>query len=279
MRELHGRVAVVTGAASGIGRALAIALAREGCALALSDVNEVGLAETRTLLPGDGGQRVTLDRLDVADRPAMLAYADSVVAEHGAVHLVVNNAGVALDATIEEMRWEDLDWLIGINFWGVVHGTKAFLPHLRRAGEGHIVNVSSVFGLIGVPGQAAYNAAKFAVRGFTESLRQELDMAGGRVSATSVHPGGIRTNIVRNARVGTTRATAQTRDEMVALFDRTARTSPEAAAAAIVRGVRRNARRVLIGVDAYAIDRLQRWLPTGYQRVVTTAARWTGGVP
>jgi short-subunit dehydrogenase len=170
------------------------------------------------------------------------------------------------------MSYADLEWLFGINFWGVVHGTKAFLPHLKQSGQGHVVNVSSVFGLIAVPGQGAYNAAKFAVRGFTECLRQELELEGVNVSATCVHPGGIKTNIARKARF-VARAGSPSREEMDEFFDRMARTMPEAAARAILRGVRRNARRVLIGADAYAIAALQRLLPTGYQALVVRQAR------
>ena len=271
MRELRGRVAVVTGAASGIGRALAFELAREGTALALSDVDEDGLAETHARASALGA-RVTSERVDVADRAAVHAHADRVVAEHGRANLVINNAGVGLGATIREMSYADLEWLFGIDFWGVVHGTKAFLPHLIAAGEGHVVNVSSVFGLIAVPGQGAYNAAKFAVRGFTECLRQELELEGAPVSATCVHPGGIQTNIARSARV-TPRAGSPSREEMNALFDRVARTTAEAAARAILRGVKRNARRVLIGADARVISALQRLLPASYQKLVVRQAR------
>ena len=271
MRELRGRVAVVTGAASGIGRALAVALAREGAELALSDVNEAGLAETRRLAEGLGA-RVTSERLDVADRAAVERHAARVIAEHGRANLVINNAGVGLGATISDMSYDDLAWLFGINFWGVVHGTKAFLPHLKQSGEGHVVNLSSVFGIIAVPGQGAYNAAKFAVRGFTECLRQELELEGAPVSATCVHPGGIKTNIARNARV-IERAGSPSRDEMNATFDRMARTTPEAAARKILRGVKKNARRVLIGPDAYTIDALQRLLPTSYQALLVRQAR------
>lgn len=271
MRHLEGRVAAVTGAASGIGRAVAVALAREGMALAISDVDEAGLAETAKLAAAArAGARVGTARVDVADRAAMHAWADRVAAEHGAVHLIVNNAGVALGATIEEMAYDDLEWLFGINFWGVVHGTKAFLPHLLAAEEGHVVNVSSVFGLIAVPGQGAYNAAKFAVRGYTECLRQELEVAGRRVSATCVHPGGIRTNIARNAR---NRHAGIASDELARRFDEVARTPPDWAALRIVRGVQRNARRVLIGADARAIDTLQRLTGSGYQALTVAAAK------
>lgn len=272
MRHLAGRVGAVTGAASGIGRALAIALAREGMAVAISDVNEHGLAETARLASAArSGAIVTPARVDVADRAAMHAWADRVAAELGGVNLIVNNAGVALGATIEEMTYDDLEWLFGINFWGVVHGTKAFLPHLLAAEEGHVVNLSSVFGLIAVPGQGAYNAAKFAVRGYTECLRQELEVAGRRVSATCVHPGGVKTNIARAARHRQTELVSH--EEVARRFDQIAATTPETAALRIVRAVQRNARRVLIGADAYAIDFVQRLSGTGYQVLAVAAAK------
>ena len=270
VKQLAGRVAAITGAASGIGRALAIALAREGMQLALSDIDEPGLAETERLAAAHG-TRVTTARLDVAERAAVHAWADRVAAEHGAVHLAVNNAGVALGATIEQMAYEDLEWLFGINFWGVVHGTKAFLPHLLAAEEGHIVNVSSVFGLIAVPGQGAYNAAKFAVRGYTECLRQELELENRRVSATCVHPGGVKTNIARSAR--NRQPGLMSSDELARRFEEIARTTPADAALAIVRGVKRNARRVLIGADARAIDLVQRLTGAGYQALTVRVAR------
>jgi NAD(P)-dependent dehydrogenase (short-subunit alcohol dehydrogenase family) len=271
VRELRGRVAVVTGAASGIGRALALELAREGAELALSDVDETGLAESARAAEALG-TRVSFERVDVADCAAVERHAASVRARHGRVNLVINNAGVGLGATIADMSYEDLAWLMDVDFWGVVHGTKAFLPHLRESGEGHVVNVSSVFGLVAVPGQGAYNAAKFAVRGFTECLRQELELEGANVSATCVHPGGIKTAIARKARV-LQRPGSPSREEMNARFDRLARTSADAAARAILRGVKRNARRVLIGPDARLIDWLQRLLPAAYQRIIVRQAR------
>jgi NAD(P)-dependent dehydrogenase (short-subunit alcohol dehydrogenase family) len=270
MRNLTGRVAAVTGAASGIGRALAVAFAREGMHVAISDVNEAGLVETAASA-ARFGTRITSARVDVSERAAVHAWADAVAREHGAVHLVANNAGVALGTTIERMTYDDLEWLFGINFWGVVHGTKAFLPHLLAADEGHIVNVSSVFGLIAVPGQGAYNAAKFAVRGFTECLRQELEVAGQSVSATCVHPGGVRTNIARSARNRQEELVSS--EEVARRFDQVARTTPEWAALRIVRGVQRNARRVLIGADALAIDVVQRLSGAGYQALVVAAAK------
>jgi NAD(P)-dependent dehydrogenase (short-subunit alcohol dehydrogenase family) len=272
MRHLAGRVAAVTGAASGIGRALSVAFAREGMHVALGDVDEAGLAETARLAGAlRPGVRVTSARVDVAERAAVHAWAEQVAAEHGGVHLVANNAGVALNARIEDVTYDDLEWLFGINFWGVVHGTKAFLPHLLAAEEGHVVNVSSAFGLIAVPGQGAYNAAKFAVRGFTECLRQELEVAGHRVSATCVHPGAIKTNIVRSGRNRQTELVSHA--EATRRFDEIARTTPEVAALRIVRGIQRNARRVLIGADAHVIDLLQRVTGSGYQALTVAAAR------
>ncbi len=271
MREFRNKVAAITGAASGIGRGLALELAGRGAELAISDVDESGLDRTAAEVEARGA-KVSRARIDTADRDAVHAWADRVVADHGRVNLVVNNAGVALTANIAEMSYEDLEWLMGINFWGVVHGTVAFLPHLIASGDGHVVNISSVFGMIAVPTQSAYNAAKFAVRGYTECLRQELEIDGHPVSATCVHPGGIKTNIARNARMAESRP-ADERSMFIDEFDRAARTSPERAAQVILRGVERNQRRVLIGADARIIDWIQRCFPTGYQRLLTAAAR------
>lgn len=273
MKDLTGRVAAVTGAASGIGAALADELARRGTHLALADVDATGLADTVGRCEGRG-VKVTSRVLDVADRDAVFAWADEVVADHGRVHLVVNNAGVALGATVEGMSYDDFEWLMNINFWGVVHGTKAFLPHLKAAGEGHVVNLSSVFGLISVPSQSAYNAAKFGVRGFTDALRMELELEGCGVSCTTVHPGGIRTNIARNARVDpSSTALSGTSDELGANFDRVARTSPQQAARRILAAVEADRRRLLIGPDAVVIDLLSR-LPAGlYQRILVRGSK------
>jgi NAD(P)-dependent dehydrogenase (short-subunit alcohol dehydrogenase family) len=271
----EGRVAAVTGAASGIGRALAVELAGRGVHLAVCDIDEQGLAETVARCEGSG-VKVTSQRVDVADRAAVGAWADRVVADHGAVHLVVNNAGVALGAPIEAMRQEDVEWLMGVNFWGVVHGTQAFLPHLTAAGEGHVVNVSSVFGLVSVPTQSAYNASKFAVRGFTDALRMELEITGSPVSCTTVHPGGVKTAIARNARLdpGLVELAGDGGDDVGVQFDRIARTTPERAATQILAAVERNRRRLLVGADAQAIDVLAR-LPAGlYQRALVVGGRW-----
>jgi short-subunit dehydrogenase len=266
VKELRGRVAAITGAASGIGRALAVELAGRGCHLALSDVDEVGLAET--VATCDHGVKVTALRVDVADRAAVFAWADQVVGDHGKVNLIFNNAGVALGAPVDVMAFEDIDWLMGINFWGVVHGTQAFLPHLEAAGEGHVVNTSSVFGLLAIPTQSAYNAAKFAVRGFTDALRMELEIDKSNVSATTVHPGGIKTNIAKNARMDPSLAGASSD------FDKVLRTSPETAAKVIVKAVEADRRRVLIGADAKAIELIARLVPAAvYQRVMIAGGR------
>ncbi|HEY2814453.1 MAG TPA: SDR family NAD(P)-dependent oxidoreductase [Acidimicrobiales bacterium] len=273
MKSFDGRVAAITGAGSGIGRALARRLAERGAHLALSDIDAVGLAETVAMCEGHA-VKVTSHVVDVADRDAVVAWADQVVADHRRVNLIFNNAGVALGATIEAGRFEDIDWLMSINFWGVVNGTKAFLPHLRASGEGHIVNVSSVFGLISVPTQSAYNAAKFGVRGFTDALRMELEIDGGNVSCTTVHPGGIKTNIARNARMDdSVAALTGGSDSSGEDFDKLAMTTPDKAARQILTAVERNKRRALIGPDAKVIDLISR-LPAGvYQRVMIAGAK------
>ena len=271
MKTFQNKVAAITGAASGIGRALAIELASRGCHLSLSDVNTDALAETAQAA-GAHGVKVTTAALDVADRDAIYAWADRTDADHGPANLVFNNAGVALGASIEGARDEDLHWIMDINYWGVVHGTRAFLPQLRASGEGHVINISSVFGIAAVPSQGAYNATKFAVRGFTECLRQELEIAGAPVSATCVHPGGIKTNIARAARFDTQSMQALTgrgSNDAKARFEKLFRTTAESAARTILRGVERNARRVLIGADAHAIDLTVRLMPTAYQRIVS----------
>ncbi len=273
LRGLEGRVAAVTGAASGIGRALAVELSRRGAHLALCDIDEEGLSETETRC-ALAGVKVTTRRVDTSRGDEVQAWADAVVAEHGRVNLAVNNAGVALVSSVRTMTIDDLRWVMDVDFWGVVYGTKAFLPYLEAAGEGHIVNISSVFGLVSVPTQSAYNAAKFAVRGFTDALRMELEIARSPVSCTTVHPGGVRTNIARRARVDPGAEEVGGRlDDFPARFDRVARTSPEAAARRILSAALANRRRVLVGADAHGIDFVSR-LPAGlYQRVLVAGAR------
>ena len=272
MKDFRGRVAAITGAGSGIGRALANTLARRGAHLALVDIDDAGLAETVAQCEGLA-VKITSQYLDVADRDAVYRWADRVVDDHGKVNLIFNNAGVALGATVESMSYEDFEWLMNINFWGVVYGSKAFLPHLKQSGEGHIVNLSSVFGLISVPSQSAYNAAKFAVRGFTDSLRMELEIEGAMVSATTIHPGGLETNIARNARMdASVRDVAGDPDKAIRDFERAFITSPEKAAEQILTAVRRDRRRALIGPDAKAIDLVSRLPATLYQTVLTRGA-------
>lgn len=275
MRSFDNKVAAITGAGSGIGRALALELGRKNCNLALSDINEAGLRETVEQAQGLG-VHVTSQKVDVAVREEVYAWADTVASDHAKVNLIFNNAGVALGSTVEKMSYGDFEWLMDVNFWGVVHGTKAFLPHLKATGDGHIVNISSVFGLVGIPTQSAYNSAKFAVRGFTESLRQELDMLGYGVSASSVHPGGIKTGIARSARMDSSIKDlgingVDTREK----FEKTFITSPEKAAQAILNGVRRNQRRILVGPDARIFDWMARFLPTAYQRISVEYSKFT----
>ena len=273
MEDFTGRVVAITGAASGIGRALAVDFARQGAHVALSDVDTDGLADTVNRCEGRG-VKVSSQRLDVAERDAVFAWADQVVADHGAANVIVNNAGVALGATVESMSIEDLTWLVDIDFWGVVHGTQAFLPHLKAAGEGHVVNVSSVFGLISIPTQSAYNAAKFAVRGFTDALRMELEIERCGVSATTIHPGGIKTNIARSARIDdSVNRVAPGPGNPVEGFEKMLRTTPEKAARQIIEAVRKDKRRALIGPDAKVFDALSR-LPAGvYQSIIVRGAR------
>ena len=273
MTSIAGKIAVVTGAGSGIGRAVAYELARRGAKLALSDVDAGGLAETvrhaRVI-----GADVHEQRLDVTDRDAVHSYAEAVAAEFGEVNIVINNAGVAFTGDVVDMHYEQLERVMDVDFWGVVHGTKAFLPHLIASGEGrdssHLVNISSLFGLLSMPSQSAYNAAKFAVRGFTESLRQEMLLAGHAVEVTCVHPGGIKTAIARNA--GT--AAGINQGEFAAFFDnKLAKTSAESAAKTIVRAIIGNQPRTLVGFDAKLLDALVRLVGARYQRLFTTVAR------
>jgi NAD(P)-dependent dehydrogenase (short-subunit alcohol dehydrogenase family) len=259
-RRFDNKIAAITGAGSGIGRALAVQLAKEGCSVAISDVNEEGLNDTSEMIAkyNVGCQK---DVLDVSDQEAVERWAGSVIENLGGADYVFNNAGVTLMQSAAETKIEDFRWVMDINFWGMVYGSKAFLPHFMKQKSGHIINVSSLFGLIAFPNQAAYNSSKFAIRGFTEALALEQKENGIHVS--SVHPGGIGTGIVQNARIpqdtdGTMKKEAQNR------FNKAAITTAEQAANVILDGVDKGRRRILIGKDARFMDRIQRFLPEKY---------------
>jgi butyryl-CoA dehydrogenase len=273
MKTLSSKVVAITGAASGMGRSLAIECARRGADLALVDIDVKGVEDTAAKARSARvGSRVEVQKLDVADRDAIYAWAATVEAKLGGADVLVNNAGVSLSASVETMTDEDFRWLFDINFWGVVNGTRAFLPQLREKPEAHVVNLSSVFGIIGVPTQSAYCAAKFAVRGFTESLRQELSSTNVHVSC--VHPGGIKTDIVKRGRHYEDATGQKTSTEVVAKsFEQGARTTADEAAKVILRGILSNNPRILIGADAVAIDVMARLAPRRYDAIVTRAAK------
>ncbi len=275
MKTFNGKVAAITGAASGMGRSLAILLARRGCEVALSDIDEKGLAETVAMIRD---VRVTSRKLDVADRAAVYAWADEVVRAHGKVNLIFNNAGISIAATAAGADDEDIERVMNVDYWGVVYGSRAFLPHLVASGDGHVINTSSVFGLIAFPGQSAYNSAKFAVRGFTEALRIELEITRQNVSATCVHPGGIKTNIARASKVHhSLEELGIDISKAAKSFEKGFRVTADDAAEVILKGVQKNKRRVLIGTDARVIDTLQRLLPSSYHGILAKAALRTLG--
>jgi NADP-dependent 3-hydroxy acid dehydrogenase YdfG len=261
MSYFEGKVAVITGAGSGIGRCLALHLNQAGCVLEISDINMVSLEQTRAGLARPELACHTR-QLDVSNREAFEQWAAEIDSRHGRADILVNNAGVAVTARAEDNSYEDLEWLMAINFWGVVYGCKSFLPLLRKSPTAHLVNISSIFGMIGVPTQSAYNAAKFAVRGYTESLRQEL--ADSSVHVCCVHPGGVKTNIAHSGRV----AADVQKDEMALRFEEFARTTPESAAEQIARAMERRKPRLLIGNDAKLISLVTRLFPVMYPRVL-----------
>lgn len=270
MRDYRDKTVVITGAAAGIGAELAAQFAARGARLALSDVDASGLERTVQRC-GRLGAEAQGFAVDVADRRQVHEYAERVREIFGPVHVVVNNAGVAVHGRLADTTDADLDWIMGINFWGVVHGTRAFLPHLIASGDGQLANVSSVFGLIAAPKDAAYNASKFAVRGFTESLRQELRLDRAPVTVSCIHPGGIRTGIARTARVA-----GEDPDAVSALFDRIAFTTPDRAARTIVSGLSRDRARILVGPDAWLIAALPRLFGAHYWPAIAPAARLLG---
>ncbi len=256
MKILQDRVAAVTGAASGIGRALAVNLAHKGCNLALSDVNEAELTKTKDSL-SDCNIKVSTHVVNVGSREDVYRYADEVVAEHGRVDLIINNAGVTVNTRLEDATYEDMEWLMGINLWGVIYGTKAFLPHLKNQAEGHIVNIASINSIVPIPWNGPYNASKYAVMGFTETLAQEL--AGTSVRVTCVHPGGVKTNIVRNCRMDENQK--YNSSKFAKEFDDFAKTTPEQAASIIIKGIQKNDLKVFVGMDAKMLNLCRRMFP------------------
>lgn len=270
MKTLNDKVVVITGAGSGIGRALAVRAAGQGARLAISDVNLDGLEETAKLAKDAGSPDVQFMRLDVADRDAFAAYA-TLIAEHfGRVDAVINNAGVALHGDFEDMDYSEMEWIVGVNYWGVVHGSKEFLPHLIASGDGHLVNISSLFGLISMPGQSAYNATKYAVRGMTEAIREEMLISGHPVAVSVVHPGGIKTGIARNSRV----TKGQDQAATAKFFDeKLAKMTPEKAAQIILDGMLDKKPRIIVGMDAHALFTLSKVVGPRYQDIVARAAR------
>jgi NADP-dependent 3-hydroxy acid dehydrogenase YdfG len=263
MEGFAGKVAAVTGAGSGIGQALALELGRSGASLAISDVDLEGLAHTEEQLTAIGAP-VRSDRLDVTEREAFQVYADHINEHFGKVNQIYNNAGIAYTGDVDITAFKDIERVMDVDFWGVVNGTKAFLPHLSASGDGHVVNISSLFGLMSMPGQAAYNSAKFAVRGFTEALRQEMALNREPVKVTSVHPGGIKTAIARN---GLTAEGVSAQAQSTFFDKRLASTTPRRAAEIILDGVRKNKARVLVGQDAVVLDLIVRVTGSHYQRL------------
>jgi short-subunit dehydrogenase len=267
MTAISGSAAAVTGAASGIGRALALELAARGCDLALADRDEAGLQALAAEIGRDPQRKISIHRVDVSEPAQIQEFAAAAISAHPELNILINNAGVALLGSFAEVEQAQMEWLININFWGVVHGTRAFLPHLSEQRAAHIVNLSSIFGIIAPPGQTAYCAAKFAVRGFSESLRHELAMANSPVKLSVVHPGGIATNIARNASSGRGVDNAR-RTESIDRFEAIAKKSPAAAAVRIIEGIEKNQPRILIGSDARFMDLLQRFRPSTYWAVL-----------
>jgi len=269
MTAIRGAAAAVTGAASGIGRALALELAARGCDLALADRDDAGLATLAAEIARSYPQKVTVHGVDVGEPRQIKEFAQAAIADHPGLNIVINNAGVALMGQFNEIDQAQMDWLMNINFWGVVHGTRAFLPHLASQREAHIVNLSSIFGIIAPPGQTAYAAAKFAVRGFSEALRHELALAASPVRLSVVHPGGVATNIARNSRTGSGMTDNARRAQSIERFDAVAKTTPKDAALRIIKGIEKNQPRILIGNDARMMDLVQRFRPATYWAVLT----------
>ena len=257
MKNLNGKVVALTGAASGIGRSLAVQLAELGCHLAIADVDELGLQQTAALLPQEC--KASTHIVDVANRERVYAWAEEVIEQHGQVDCIINNAGVASVCSIEDISYEDFEWVFNIDFYGVLYGTKAFLPHLKQRPEANIVNISSVNGFFPFPNNGPYNCAKHAVKALNQTLIQELRKTS--VKVTSVHPGGIKTNIVRNARFSEENNGQEDESKLIQQFDQAAKTSPDKAARIIIKGLRKDRKRQLVGADAVLLDILCRLMP------------------
>ena len=270
MQEFKDKVGVITGAGSGIGKELALGLSRLGCRLSLSDINADSLSETEELIKAAGGEVVT-HVCDVSDRKAVYTFAANTINRYGSADLVVNNAGMALDAIgVSQLDISDFEWIMGINFWGVVYGTKAFLPYLKRSKDGVLVNISSIFGITGIGGQAPYCTTKFAVRGFTESLRMELYAEAPHLTAICVHPGGIKTNIARNSKeaLNSDRSDPEKEKRLKEFEEKALVMPPSRAAEIIIAGIRKRKERILIGKDARRMDFLARLWPAKYSRMM-----------
>ncbi len=269
MTAIRGATAAITGAANGIGRSLAIELAARGCNLALADRDGTALQTVAAEIATAHAQKITTHVFDVSNAQAIEEFAHAAVAAHPTLNILINNAGVALMGNFLEIDLVQMEWLVNINFWGVVRGTRAFLPHLSLQQRSHIVNLSSIFGIIAPPGQCSYAAAKFAVRGFSESLRHELDAAKSPVKLSVVHPGGIATQIARNSRTGSAMTDNERRARTIERFEAAARTTPQQAALRIIKGIENDEPRILIGSDARMLDLLQRFRPATYWKVLS----------
>jgi NAD(P)-dependent dehydrogenase (short-subunit alcohol dehydrogenase family) len=262
--SFQNKVAAITGAGSGMGQYLAVLLSRAGCHIALSDVNQDSLNSTLALLNVE--VKATSYVVDVSQRDAVEQFAASTNKDHGKINLVFNNAGVSVSGSAEHMSYEDIEWLMGINFWGVVYGCKSFLPFLQRADEAAIVNTSSIFGTIAVPSQSAYNASKFAVRGYTYALRQEL--IHSHIGVSCVQPGGVKTNIVNSSRFTPVDNESATKEELVQFFDKFVGLTSEQAAAIILKGVLKNKAQILVGKDARIASWVERLAPASYLKLM-----------
>lgn len=269
MKSLDGKVVVITGAGGGMGREMALLAANRGALVAVSDWNADALAETVDLIKQAGVRELRSDVIDVSDRDAMGTWATAVAEQFGKVNMIINNAGVTVTGDFEEMEYQDFDWIVGVNFLGVVNGTKEFLPHLIASGDGAVVNISSLFGLVSMPGQSAYNATKYAVRGFTEALREEMLINKHNVSVTCVHPGGIKTGISRNGR----KTASQDGSKLDDMFDKKlARMPADKAAQIILDGAQGKKARVLVGIDAHLLHNFAKFTGSRYQDIVARVA-------